>query len=155
MEGGSSLYQGNTLQLILGVTASNDNYTVMTAIDQVLFDAEYQPPAGLPAASHTQLGRLDSILESVAGLLRGDANAVMTSQWDANSTNSQDSTYSDNIVSTQRDGEEQRYYLVVPYDVQQGQFILGLTLGPVTESPNNVIPPQGTTVYPQSSPCPR
>ncbi len=147
MEGGSSLYQGNTLQSILGVTASNDNYTVMTAIDQVLFDAEYQPPAGLPAASHTQLGRLDSILESVAGLLRGDANAVMTSQWDANSTNSQDSTYSDNIVSTQRDGEEQRYYLVVPYDVQQGQFILGLTLGPVTESPNDVIPPQGTTVY--------
>ena len=58
---------------------------------------------------------------------------------------SQNSTYSDNLVSTQRQGQDQTYYLVVPYDVQQGTFQLSLDIGPVVESPNDVVPPAGTT----------
>jgi hypothetical protein len=130
----------------LGAPSSDDNYTVINAIDKVLFQAEYAPPPNVPAATQTQLARLNTILESVAGLLRGDANGVMTSQWDADNVDSKNSTYSDNIVSTQRDGENQKFYLVVPYDVQQGQLILQLSLGPVVESPNDVVPPASSTV---------
>ena len=131
----------------LGNPTSFDNYTVTTSVNKVLFEAEYNPPPGTPAATQTQLSRLTALLEGTAGLLRGDANGIMTSQWDANTTDSKNSTYSDNIVSTQRDGENQRYYLVVPYDVQQGQLILQLSVGPVVESPNDVVPPAATTVF--------
>ena len=127
-----------------GITADS-NLTVTTAIDQVLFGAEYEPPQGVPAATQTQLSRLDAILEDVAGLLRGEAAGVMTSQWDANSLDSTNSTYSDNLVSTQRQGEEQRYYLVIPYDVQQGAFSLALGFAPPTESPNDVAGFTGVT----------
>ena len=106
----------------------------------------YDPPAGTPAATQNQLGRLRAILDSIAGLLTGDSNGIMTSQWDTNSTDSQNSTYSDNIVSSQRDGQNQSYYLVIPYDVQQGTFQLQLTVGPVVTSPNDVVPAAGTTV---------
>jgi hypothetical protein len=131
-----------------GGVAIDENDTVTTAIDQVLFDSEYEPPEGVAAATQTQLSRLDAILEDVAGLLRGEGNGVMTSQWDANATDSTNSTYSDNLVSTQRQGEEQRYYLVVPYDVQQGTFSLGLEVAPLTVSPNDVATSTGvTTIY--------
>ena len=123
-----------------------NNFTVTYSIDKVLFQAEYDPPTGTAAATQTQLGRLQAILESVAGLLSGDSNGVMTSQWDANSVDSQNATYSDNIVSTQRDGLNQSYYVVVPYDVQQGTFQLTLSVGPVVTSPDDVVPPSGTTV---------
>ena len=128
-----------------GGISADSNLTVTTAIDQVLFGAEYEPPQGVPAATQTQLSRLDAILENVAGLLRGEAAGVMTSQWDANPIDSTNSTYSDNVVSTQRQGEEQRYYLVIPYDVQQGSFTLGLGFAPPTESPNDVANFTGVT----------
>ncbi len=135
-------YAATLYQDLLGSTdgnaAAGDNFTVTTSIDQVLFGAEYEPPAGVPAATQTQMSRLDAILQNVAGLLRGEAAGVMTAQWDANSVDSTNSTYSDNVVSTQRTGEEQRYYLVIPYDVQQGTFHLQLAFPPPLESPNDV-----------------
>ncbi len=125
---------------ILGNPAAEDNFTVQNAIDKVLFDAEEN------GASADQLGRLQAILNDVAGLLNGESDGVLTSQWDTNSTDSQNSTYSDNIVSSQRSGENARAYIVVPDDVQQGTFQLSLTVGPVVESPVDVVPPAGTTL---------
>jgi hypothetical protein len=142
-------YLDQLYELVLGSTRGNNtnqgNFTVTTAIDQVLFGAEYEPPLGTPAATQDQLSRLDAILQNVAGLLRGEGAGVMTSHWDANSIDSTDSTYSDNIASTQRQGEEQRYYLVIPYDVQQGTFHLSLGFSPPLENPNDVATFAGVT----------
>ena len=66
----------------------------------------------------------------MAGLLSGESNGIMTSQWDTNTIDSQNSTYSDNIVSSQRDGDDSSAYIVVPDDVQQGTFQLTLTSPP-------------------------
>ena len=95
--GQPSLSSG-ALQLTTG------NYNVDTVIDQVLFNAEYPPlgSTGLAAipATQEQLGRLRSILEDAAGLLRGDSNGVMASFWDAAAQYNHSSTYSDDIVNT-------------------------------------------------------
>ncbi len=143
-------YAAQLYEKLLGSTdgraTAEDNFTVTTAIDQVLFASQYEPPIGVPAASQTQVSRLDAILQNVAGLLRGEAAGVMTSQWDANHIDSTDSTYSDNVVSTQRTGEEQRYYLVIPYDVQQGTFHLQLAFPPPLENPNDVGQANGNAV---------
>jgi hypothetical protein len=130
----------------LGQPTAQNNHSVNVAIDQVLFQAQYAPPAGTAAASEAQIGRLQAVLERIAGLLRGDANGVLTSQWDANDSDSLNSTYSDNIVSTQRDGQNQSFYLVVPYDVQQGTFQLQLTIPGLSESPNDVVPSNPVTI---------
>jgi hypothetical protein len=126
---GSVLYQDFVGTIAEGAVDNYDNYNVDTAIDQVLFDAEYpQTVQGdtNPPATQEQLGRLRAILEDVAGLLRGDSNAVMLTQWAAGA---QAATYSDDIVSTQRDGQDQRYYIVLPDNVEQGTFQLNITIG--------------------------
>ena len=105
---------------------SNEN--VDTWEGQMLFYAETN------GATNDQLGRLRDILDNVAGLLRGDSNGILLSQWDANPQDSQEATYSDDIVSTQRSGQDQRYYITVPTDVQMGSFQLKLTIpGPPTD----------------------
>ncbi len=105
--------------------AQNEN--VDTAIGQALFFIEGE------GATNEQLGRLQAIFNDVAGLLRGDSNGILMTQVDANSEDSlgqQQATYSDNIVSTQRDGQDQRYYITVPTDVQMGSFQLQLIVSP-------------------------
>ncbi len=119
------------------------NYNVDSAIDQVLFAAEY--PGTIPGDTNTpatpeQLGRLRAILENAAGLLRGESNGILMSQWDANPANATGPTYSDNVVNTQRDGIDQRYYLTIPADVQQGSFQLRITVGPATVDPVDLPP---------------
>jgi len=106
-------------------SGGNDN--VDSAIDQVLMNAEQE------GASDEQLGRLQAILNNVAGLLRGDSDGVLMSEWDANPEDSQNATYSDNIVNTQRAGQDQRWYITIPTDVQQGTFQLKITVGPLID----------------------
>ena len=130
---------------ILGNPAAEDNFTVQTSIAKVLFEAEYDPPAGTPAATQNQLGRLRAILDSIAGLLTGDSNGIMTSQWDTNSTDSQNSTYSDNIVSSQRDGQNQSYYLVIPYACNRAHSSFSLRLAPSSPA-QTTCAAAGTTV---------
>ncbi|MGA2502147.1 MAG: hypothetical protein ABSH20_30760, partial [Tepidisphaeraceae bacterium] len=122
------LYEANGSML-------NSNFNVDSSIDQVLFDAEY---VDTPAATPEQAGRLRAILENVAGLLRGESNGVLMSQWDSNPPNVQNPTYSDNVVNTQRDGQDQRDYITIPSDVQQGTFQLLITVGPSTTDPADV-----------------
>ena len=101
---------------------SGANENVDSAIDQVLYAAQYTPPADTPSASQEQLGRLRNVLETVAGDLRGEAAGILLTQYDANPEDSQNATFSDSAVSTQRSGQDQRYYIVVPADVQGGSF---------------------------------
>ena len=110
------------------------NFNVDTAIDQVLFNAEY-PLLGstTPAATLEQIGRLRAILENVAGLLRGESDGVMASFWDAAAQYNHSATFSDDIISTQRAGQDQRDYIEIPNTVEQGTFTLQIGFG---DSPN-------------------
>ena len=119
-------FEGDGLGNTFSILYEGGNYNVDTAVDQVLFNAE---AAG---ATDEQLGRLRAILENVGGLLRGESDGVLMSQWDANPIDSQNATYSDDIVSTQRAGQDQRDYVTVPYDVQMGSFQLKITVEPET-----------------------
>ena len=49
--------------------------SVDSAIDQVLYTAQYTPSVGIASANQEQLGRLRNILETVAGALRGESAA--------------------------------------------------------------------------------
>ena len=113
----------------------------------MLFDAEYPATIGstVTPATPEQLGRLRAILEDVAGLLRGESDGVLLSQFDANATNAVGATYSDNVVNTQRGGVDQRYYLTIPADVQQGTFQLEISPEPGTATPIDQpgLPPLG------------
>ncbi len=109
--------------------ASGDNDNVQSAIDQVLYAAQYTPTAGIASANQDQLGRLQSVLQTVAGALSGESAGILLTQFDANSEDSQNATFSDSVVSTQRSGQDQEYYLVVPADVQGGSFQIRFTFG--------------------------
>ena len=105
-----------------------------------MFDAEEPAingvvdPAGNipPPATPEQIGRLQNVLQEIAGTLRGESSGVLMTQVDSNPQDSQgqvsNATYSDSVVNTQRGGTDQRYYIVVPYDVQQGSFQLVISI---------------------------
>ena len=87
-----------------------NNGDVDGSIEQVLFRATEL------GASDEQLGRLRAIMEQTVGQLRGEANGILVSQWDADPTlNAQlDPLYSDNVVNSYRDGQNQRSYIEIP-----------------------------------------
>jgi hypothetical protein len=121
----------------LGFTSTlyqNGDPDVDTAIDQILYNAAYNPPLGTPAATDEQLGRLREILEGVAGMLRGDSDGIGLTQFDAAPSNTvagavEHATYSDSIASTTRSGTNQRYYIEIPGDVDGGSFQITLYIG--------------------------
>ena len=86
-----------------------------------------------PAAiTDAQLGRLRAIFEKVAGLMRGEANGALFSQFDANvATSTGDSRTtiltSDDIANSNRDGRNTSYILAIDPSVTAGQFHLQIT----------------------------
>ena len=126
---GFSVGVGSTYSAtIYNALLSTANENVDSAIDQVLYAAQYTPPPSVPTASQDQLGRLRSVLGTVVGDLRGESAGVLLSQWDADPEDSQNATFADSVVSTQRSGQDQRFYLVVPADVQGGSFQIRFTV---------------------------
>ncbi len=122
-----------------GVLYQFDEANVDTAIDQILYNAEYPSAATAanpnppPPATTEQLGRLRAILENVAGLLRGDSGVELT-RIDAgagSSTNyfNNSATYSDSVVNSQREGTDQRIYLLMPPDAETGSITLNVATG--------------------------
>ncbi len=81
--------------------------TVGGQIDQILMRAINQ------GASDNQLGRIRALLDQAMGLLRGEANGIMFSSWDADTDNSLNRLYSDCIANAQRDGENSRFILTI------------------------------------------
>jgi subtilisin-like proprotein convertase family protein/secreted trypsin-like serine protease len=110
-----------------------NNGDVDGSIDQVLFRATQL------GATDPQLGRLRAILEATVGQLRGEANGILLSQWDANPTLSSvlSPLYSDSVVNSYRDGQNQRSYLEIPmqfsvsdarwYQAERGTFTVQVT----------------------------
>lgn len=78
-------------------------------------------------ATTEQLGRLRLILEKEAGLLRGDANGAMYSQFDADPTlGAANVLSSDNIANITRDGQNQRALIVLNRDSASGSFVISV-----------------------------
>ncbi len=123
--------EGVPVGMITNMLGSNGD--VDGAIDQVLFRATEL------GATEAELGRLRAILESTVGQLRGEANGILLSQWDTDPTLSSQIAplYSDSVVNSYRDGENQRYYLEVPmqysvsdsrwYQAERGTFTIQVT----------------------------
>ena len=79
------------------------------AIESVLLDAQR---AG---ATDEQLGRLRAILDKAATLVRGEANGVMFSRFDAAPGIGPDNIlFSDSVANARRDGRNTRFYIVAP-----------------------------------------
>ncbi len=115
-----------------------NNGDIDGAISGILIQAQRLPPA----ITDEQLGRLRSILESVAGLLRGEANSAMFSQFDASIGTNTTSTIlsSDDIANSHRDGQDASYFLAIDTTVISGSLTLSLsTPAPGTANTGNVV----------------
>ncbi|MGB4727032.1 MAG: hypothetical protein WBH86_06480, partial [Thermogutta sp.] len=77
-------------------------------------------------ANAEQIGRLRAILDSVAGLLRGEANGVMVSRFDASPTMAYTTLFSDSVVNTLRDGHNTRYLILMNQALNWESFIIRL-----------------------------
>lgn len=79
------------------------------------------------AAQLKQFGRLYAILNSVAGLLRGEANGALFSRFDADPVSGLYTTmFSDNVLNAQRDGHNDRWLLKLDGNATQGDFTIRL-----------------------------
>ncbi|MBN2477131.1 MAG: proprotein convertase P-domain-containing protein [Pirellulales bacterium] len=96
-----------------------DSMAVTAAIEQVLIQAAYS------GATDQQLGRLRAILDDSAGLLRGEANGILFSRWDADpEVGPMNVLYSDCIANAHRDGQNARYFIAIDRDVSGGSVDL-------------------------------
>ena len=78
-------------------------------------------------ATDSQVGRLAAILEQVAGKLRGEANGLLFSRWDADPNLGQMTVLtSDNVGNSYRDGHNSRYFIAFDPTTNGGSFILRL-----------------------------
>ncbi|MGQ9562429.1 MAG: hypothetical protein ACUVQG_00745, partial [Thermogutta sp.] len=80
-------------------------------------------------ANAEQIGRLRAILDSVTGLLRGEANGVMFSRFDASPTMAYTTLFSDSLVNTLRDGHNTRYLILMNRALNWESFIIRLNRG--------------------------
>jgi len=77
------------------------------------------------AQIENKLGRLSAILNNYFGLLRGEANGVMFSQFDAQPTYGiTNAIMTDTIVNQYRDGNTERSLIVLDRDITSGNFVL-------------------------------
>ncbi len=76
-------------------------------------------------ATQTQLGRLQQIMSNVANLMRGDANGVMFTQYDADPVlGTQNVLNTDNIVNSYRDGTNDVLVIAVDQLADDGDIDL-------------------------------
>ena len=128
-------------------------------IEEVLIEAQKNY-----AFTDAMLGRLDAIMNEVVTDLRGEAQGVMYTQFDADPVLGTDNILSsDNIVNTTRDGTNDRWLISIPSDATSGSFNIQLTneattrnvvltINPVyTTGSNPVVDPTGTLKAIQSA----
>ncbi len=102
-------------------------------------------------ATPAQIGRLRAILDSVAGLLRGEANGVMFSQWDADPTvqGALTELSSDSVANNYRDGHNTRMLLSFNASCTSGGLTLRLYGGGIGGYEDIAITP---VYYPNNGP---
>ena len=112
----------------LPIVYIGQNGDVDSVLEAIMIRA-YNQVGGTPtAAQQTQFGRLWTVLNQVAGLLRGEANGALFSRFDADPINGQFTTlYSDSVANSQRDGSNTRYLIYVGRGATAGGFTLRVT----------------------------
>ncbi|NUQ63355.1 MAG: hypothetical protein HUU20_12830, partial [Pirellulales bacterium] len=112
-------------------TDSDSNGDIDGTMDDILYQAYNQMTLdGLSAADRAEkIGRLRAVLETVAGLLRGEANGAMYSQWDTDPLvqGTLTTLYSDSILNATRDGRNTRYLISLPLSSRGGNFTVRLS----------------------------
>src|SRR3970282_1462217 len=99
--------------------SANSNGDVDGTIEQILIRAATQ--SGIQA-TNDQLGRMRALLDQVAGLLRGEDQAVMFSRFDADPNLDFTALFSDSVANAHRDGQNRRYILTIPTTSTGGSF---------------------------------
>ena len=100
-----------------------NNGDVDGALEEILIRAVNR------GANAEQIGRLRSILDSVVGLLRGEANGVMFSRFDADPNFNIVTLFSDSIANAHRDGHNQRYFIIMDRTLNWESFQVRLFRG--------------------------
>ncbi len=101
---------------------AGNNGDIDGGIEQILINAQ------LAGANPEQIGRLSAILNSVAGLLRGEAYGALFSRWDADPQSQSITTlYSDSIANAYRDGHNDRWVIAIPRAATGGTFVIRLS----------------------------
>lgn len=80
-------------------------------------------------ANAEQIGRLRGILDGVVGLLRGEANGIMFSRFDADPNFNVVTLFSDSIANAYRDGHNQRYFIIMNRNLNWESFQVRLFRG--------------------------
>ncbi|RMF88340.1 MAG: hypothetical protein D6741_19360, partial [Planctomycetota bacterium] len=93
-------------------------------VDNVI--EQYLVRAANRGANSEQLGRLRAILDGVAGLMRGEANGILGSRFDADPQFNTLVLQSDSVLNAQRDGHNSRYYIVMDAGLNWESFTLRL-----------------------------
>ncbi len=100
----------------------NNSGDIDGEIEEVLISAQKEH-----GFNDEQLGRLRTILETIADLARGEANGVMYSQFDADPNLGVPNVLaSDVIVNSQRDGNNARASLVLASNIMGGSFVIAV-----------------------------
>ena len=113
-----------------GATVTPGHYIYMIGVTRSTTPTTHSSGADVSAQLTTaqienMLGRLSAILNNYFGLLRGEANGVMFSQFDAQPTYGvTNAIMTDTIVNQYRDGNTERSLIVLDSDVTSGNFVL-------------------------------
>lgn len=96
-------------------------------IEAIMIRAYNRVAKNPSAAQLKQFGRLYAILNSVAGLLRGEASGALYSRFDADPVSGLFTTvFSDSVLNAQRDGHNNRWLLKLDGNATQGDFTIRL-----------------------------
>ena len=106
----------------LPISFSGSDLTVGGQIDEIMIRAIN---AG---ATDVQVGEIRALLNKVAGLLRGEANGILFSSWDADTNGELNRLFSDSVANAHRDGENARYILTIDRTNTENSAV-GITVG--------------------------
>ena len=113
-----------------GYTVTPGHYIYMIGVTRGTTPTTHARGADVSAQLTTaqienMLGRLSAILNNYFGLLRGEANGVMFSQFDAQPTYGvTNAIMTDTVVNQYRDGNTERSLIVLDSDITSGNFVL-------------------------------
>ena len=135
---------GTTFSFLItfGGASGGVNHPQVQYVNLALLNAAGSTTTLSDGATMEQLGRLRVILDDIAGLLRGEANGVLFSRYDAEPTfpGATVNLFSDSVANAYRDGHNHREIVVIDNNTIGGSWTMTLTNGNLGASTNVTIP---------------